>query len=50
MKIFRYIVSFLMILMVVWFVMSFVDVIIHNLNPDPVYKAWNLFSIMVGGI
>ena len=50
MKVFRYIVSFLMIGMVMWFLMSYVDVVLHNMKPDPVCKTWNLFMMLTGGI
>lgn len=49
-KVSYYMVSFLMIMMIMWFLMSFADVVIHNLNPAPVYKAWNLFTLLTGGI
>jgi len=45
-----YVVSFLMIMMIMWFLMSFADVVIHNLNPIPVYKGWNLFTLLTGVI
>lgn len=47
-KVSYYMVSFLMVMMILWFMMSFVDVVMNNLNPYPVYKAWNLFTLMTG--
>jgi hypothetical protein len=47
-KVSYYMVSFLMIMMILWFTMSFVDVVIHNLNPAPVYQSWNLFTLLTG--
>ena len=32
-------------LVMAWGVLSWVDVVMHNLNPNPVYQAWNLFAI-----
>ena len=49
MKIFRFIVSVLMILLVMWFLMSYVDVVLHNMKPDPVCKEWNLFMMLIRG-
>ena len=28
-----------------WFIASFIDVVAHNLDPNPIYEAWNLFEI-----
>lgn len=49
-KVSYYMVSFLMIMMILWFLMSFVDVVMNNLNPYPVYQEWNLFTLMTGGM
>ena len=32
----------------VWVLASWVDVVTHNLNPNPIYQSWNLFALMVG--
>ena len=32
----------------VWVLASWVDVVTHNLNPNPIYQYWNLFALMVG--
>lgn len=45
-KVSYYMVSFLMIMMILWFLMSFVDVVMNNLNPAPVYQGWNLFTLL----
>ena len=29
----------------VWFFASWVDVITHNVDPNPVYQAWNFFVL-----
>lgn len=29
----------------IWVFASWIDVILHNLNPDPIYKAWNFFTL-----
>ena len=35
-------------LLSVWVLASWVDVVTHNLNPNPIYQSWNLFALMVG--
>lgn len=29
----------------VWVLWSFIDVVCHNLEPNPVYQAWNIFTL-----
>lgn len=29
----------------VWLFLSWVDVILHNTMPNPVYQPWNLFTL-----
>ena len=31
-----------------WLLASWVDVVTHNLSPNPVYQSWNLFAILIG--
>ena len=31
-----------------WVALSWVDVVLHNLDTNPVYQSWNLFAMMVG--
>lgn len=31
---------------VLWCLFSWLDVVLHNLDPDPVYQCWNLFMIL----
>lgn len=33
-------------LLLAWMFISWIDVITHNLNPNPVYHAWNLFILL----
>lgn len=33
-------------LFVLWTIISWIDVVIHNLDPEPVYQAWNLFTLL----
>lgn len=33
------------VILIAWFVLSFVDVISHNMS-DCTYKAWNFFEVM----
>ena len=49
-KVAYYMTGVLSFLALAWMVGSWVDVVANNLNPDPVYKAWNLFVLMTGGI
>ena len=30
-----------------WFIASYIDVITHNLDEDPIYKFWNFFQLLV---
>ena len=30
-----------------WFMVSYIDIILHNLDDEPIYKAWNLFTILI---
>lgn len=32
----------------VWLLASWIDVVTHNLSPNPIYQSWNLFALMVG--
>ena len=47
MKVLNKLFTITMIIFLVWFVMSYMDIIAHNLDDEPVYKAWNLFKILV---
>ena len=29
-----------------WFIASYLDVITHNLDEEPVYHSWNIFRIL----
>lgn len=31
----------------IWIVLSWFNVIAHNTQPEPVYAAWNLFTLML---
>ena len=31
-----------------WLLASWVDVVTHNLDTNPVYQSWNLFAILIG--
>ena len=33
----------------VWLVASWADVVLHNLDTNPVYHSWNLFTLMIQG-
>ena len=38
--------SILLITFFAWIGCSFLDTIAHNLDPAPVYAAWNLFAMI----
>ena len=29
-----------------WMFISWIDVVTHNLDPEPVYQAWNFFALL----
>lgn len=29
-----------------WFILSFIDTILHNIYPNPVHHAWNIFHLL----
>ena len=29
-----------------WWIASYIDVITHNLDPNPVYQVWNFFTLL----
>ena len=33
-------------LLMAWMIISWIDIVAHNLDPQPVYQAWNLFAIL----
>jgi len=35
------------ILFLVWFAVSYGEIISKNLSPDPVYHSWNLLTILM---
>ena len=36
-----------MIMVIMWFVLSYLDVVLNNLDEHPQYQGWNIFKIMV---
>lgn len=36
------------IIVILWMIASFVDTVMHNLDMQPIYQAWNFFSIFFG--
>ena len=30
-----------------WFIASYIDVVTHNLDEDPIYHGWNFFKLLV---
>ena len=39
--------TILMIMAIMWFVLSYLDVVLNNLDEHPHYQGWNIFKIMV---
>lgn len=37
-------------ILIFWIAASYIDVVIHNCDTNPVYTAWNIFTILFGGI
>lgn len=48
-KIGEYILCGTSISFLLWVFLSWIDVALHNLDPEPVYQWWNLFMILMGG-
>ena len=47
MKILNKIICVISILFLLWVILSYFDIILHNLNEEPVYKFWNFFQLLV---
>ena len=39
--------TILTIMAIMWFVLSYLDVVLNNLDEHPQYQGWNIFKIMV---
>ncbi len=39
--------TIIMVLFIMWFVASYMDIVMHNLDDEPMYKAWNLFELLI---
>lgn len=39
-----------MVLLLAWFAVSYVDIIADNCSMNPVHYSWNMFTVMVGGV
>lgn len=35
------------VLFLIWVFLSWIDVITHNLDSEPVYQAWNFFVLLI---
>lgn len=35
------------VLFLIWVFISWIDVITHNLDSEPVYQAWNFFVLLI---
>ena len=38
------------IIVMLWFVASYLNVIAHNLDEEPIYHGWNFFKLLVGNL
>ena len=47
MKILNKIFCIISILFLLWVILSYFDVILHNLDEEPIYKFWNFFQLLV---
>lgn len=34
------------VLFILWVFISWADVVAHNLDPEPVYQVWNIFTLL----
>lgn len=41
------IIAIIIFMLLAWMFISWIDVIAHNLDPEPVYQAWNIFAILL---
>lgn len=48
MKVLKFSVQFISVLLFAWFMLSWMDVVADNCHPDPVHHAWNLFVLFFG--
>ena len=46
-KILSMLFTILMIMAIMWFVLSYLDVVFNNLDEHPHYQGWNIFKIMI---
>lgn len=46
-RIFEMLIIVFMIMVTMWFITSYLDVICNNLTEHPQYQDWNIFKIMV---
>lgn len=37
----------IMIALLVWWGVSYMEIILHNLDENPIYSSWNFFQILV---
>ena len=35
----------LSVIVILWMLASFVDTVMHNLDMEPIYQAWNFFGL-----
>ena len=46
-KILSMLFTILMLIVIMWFVLSYLAVVFHNLDEHPQFQDWNIFKIMV---
>ena len=40
------IITIIICLLFAWMFISWIDVVTHNLDPEPIYHAWNFFALL----
>ena len=50
MKVLKNVCYIISILFIVWFMVSWFDVIMDNSFPSPVHYSWNFFDVITGGL
>ncbi len=47
MKVLGRVLTIMMVLVLVWFALSYAEVLCKNLTPNPSYCQWNFFEILI---
>lgn len=49
-KVIEYILCGTLISFLLWVFASWIDIVLHNLDPNSTYQSWNLFVILTKGV